>query len=213
MEKLAHKLAADISLSLGYDGEKEAVIAYGLTAIIQVSTTILLVLLLGILMRVPVEAMIVCFSVAILRKYSGGAHAETAEFCTGFSTAYCILTAFISKNLLIKAYSFVSMAIAIMIIYSLSFIAIYKLAPVDTPNKPIRTEKKKRRMRMSGFIVLTIYFILSVIFLVLSPQFNSFKSYGISLLFGTAWQVFTLTHPGSLFIQRMNHTFIKEKEV
>lgn len=213
MEKLAHKFASGISLSLGYDEEKEAVIAYGLTAIIQVSSTILLVLLLGILVGVLIESLIVCFSVAFFRKYSGGAHAETAEFCTCFSALYCTLTAFLSKRLFSAVYSPIPMAVVVILIFSLSFIAIYKLAPVDTPNKPIRTEKKKRKMKAGSFIVLAIYFLVSVAFLVLSPQSDRFKSYGISLLFGTAWQVFTLTHSGSLFIQRMNHIFIKEKEV
>lgn len=213
MEKLAQNLARNISSSLGYDEEKEAVVAYGLTAIIQVSATVLLVLLLGILAGVLVESLIVCFSVAVLRKYSGGAHAETAEFCTCFSAVYCTLTAFLSKKLLTTIYSFIPMAAAVTLVFILSFVFIYKLAPVDTPNKPIRTEKKKRKMRAGSFIVLAIYFLLSVAFLVLSPQSDRFKSYGISLLFGTVWQVFTLTHQGSLFIERMNDIFIKEKEV
>lgn len=213
MEKLAQNLARNISSSLGYNEEKEAVVAYGLTAIIQVSATVLLVLLLGILTGVLVESLIVCFSVAVLRKYSGGAHAETAEFCTCFSAVYCTLTAFLSKKLLTAIYSFIPMAAAVTLVFILSFVFIYKLAPVDTPNKPIRTEKKKRKMRAGSFIVLAIYFLLSVAFLVLSPQSDRFKSYGISLLFGTVWQVFTLTHQGSLFIERMNDIFIKEKEV
>lgn len=213
MEKLAHKFASYISLSLGYDDEKEAVIAYGLTAIIQVSATILLVLLLGILAGVLIESLIVCFSVALFRKYSGGAHAETAEFCTCFSAVYCTLTAFLSKRLLSMVYSTVPMAAAIILVFILSFVTVYKLAPVDTPNKPIRTAKKRRRMRVGSFTILTICFLLSVIFFVLSPQFNIFKSYGIGLLFGIAWQTFTLTHLGSRFVHGMNYTFMKGKEV
>lgn len=213
MEKLAHKFASYISLSLGYDDEKEAVIAYGLTAIIQVSATILLVLLLGILAGVLIESLIVCFSVALFRKYSGGAHAETAEFCTCFTTLYCTFAAFLSKRWLSMLYSPILMGVVIILIFGLSFIAVYKLAPVDTPNKPIRTAKKRRRMRVGSFAILTIYFLLSVVFFVLSLQFDAFKSYGISLLFGIAWQVFTLTHLGSRFIHGMNHTFMKGKEV
>ncbi len=68
MEKLARKLANNIALSLGYDDEKEAVVAYGLIAIIQVSIIILLVLLLGLLAGAPIEAMIICLSASILRK-------------------------------------------------------------------------------------------------------------------------------------------------
>ena len=45
-------------------------------------------------------------------------------------------------------------------------VVVNKFAPVDSPNKPIRTEKKKRRMRKNSFIILSAYFILSVIFFI-----------------------------------------------
>ncbi|MCE5343707.1 MAG: accessory gene regulator B family protein, partial [Eubacteriales bacterium] len=67
MENLVRRLASRIALSLGYDAEKEAVVAYGLLAIVQVAITVILALLFGFLVGAPVEAMIVCFSVSILR--------------------------------------------------------------------------------------------------------------------------------------------------
>ena len=90
MEKIANKLAHNISLSLGFDDEKEAVVAYGLIAIIQITVIVLLVLFFGILISAPVEGLIVCFSASILRKYSGGAHAAHAPSADG---AACVATA------------------------------------------------------------------------------------------------------------------------
>ncbi|MEA4832658.1 Accessory gene regulator protein B [bioreactor metagenome] len=205
MEKLARKLANNISLSLGYDSEKEAVIAYGLIAIIQIVFTTLLVLLFGLLIGTPAEALIVCFSVSFLRKYSGGAHARTAEICTAFSVFYCITAAVIANKLLTVIYNPFIMTAAIIIIYLLSYIIVYKVAPVDSPNKPIRTEIKKKKMKKGSFIVLSIYFIISV--LLLASGYKMFFSYGISLLFGVSWQIFTLTHTGAKFIDFINHMF------
>lgn len=212
MEKLARKLANSISVSLGYDHEKEAVIAYGLTAIIQIFITTLLILMAGILIGAPVEALIIGFSVSILRKYSGGAHAGTAELCTSFSVFYCTLTAFLSKRLLAELYHPVLMGIACVVIFVLSFFVIYKFAPVDSPNKPIRTEQKIKRMRKGSFFILSVYFVISVIFYMLSFEHESFNSYGISMLFGVSWQTFTLTHPGSRFIGKLN-AIVLRKEV
>lgn len=212
MEKLARKLASNISSSLGYDDEKEAVIAYGLIAIIQIFITVLLVLLFGILVGALAEALIVCFSVSILRKYSGGAHAGTIELCTGFSLLYCTTAAVISKWLLAGIYNPIPMAIAIIIIFGISFLVVNKFAPVDSPNKPIRTEKKKKRMRKGSFVILSVYLIISIAFFVLSFKYEVFKSYGISLLFGISWQIFTLTYLGSLFIGKMNDFIIFKKE-
>jgi accessory gene regulator B len=213
MEALARKLARNVSSSLGYDDEKEAVVAYGLIAIIQVTVTYLLVLCFGILTGVPAEAMIMSFSVSILRKYSGGAHAKTAEFCTFFSVVYCVSTAVISKRLLAGISSPVSMAVALVIIFGLSFLAVYQFAPVDSPNKPIKTEAKKKRMRKGSFIVLSIYLMISIVFFILEYKSEIFRSYEISMLFGISWQIFTLTHPGDLFIGKMNDIFRLGKEV
>jgi len=213
MEKLARKLARNISSTLSYDEEKEAVIAYGLMALIQVSATVLLVLLLGLAIGAPVEAMIVCFSASILRKYSGGAHADTAELCTLISGVYCTLTAFLSKHLLASIYSPAFMAAAALIVFILSFIIVYRFAPVDSPNKPIKTVRKRQRMRKGSLLILGFYVALSVTFFILSYKYGLFRSYGISMLFGVSWQVFTLTQVGNNFIERLNHILIARKGV
>jgi accessory gene regulator B len=210
MEKLARRLAGNIARSLGYDREKESVKGYGLTAIIQVTVTVLLILLLGLLIRAPIEAMITCFSIMLYRKYSGGAHAHSAEFCTVFSVLFCAVAAVISKWLLTTIYNPIVMAVALVIIFGSSFIIVYQFAPVDSPNKPIRTEKKKKRMRRGSFIVLSVYLVLSVAFLILSYTYDPYKSYGISLLIGISWQTLTLTSLGSLVLGNMKHNFNKE---
>ena len=211
METLARKLANKIAFSLGCDKEKEAVVAYGLFAIIQITITILLVLILGILVGACIEALIICFSASILRKYSGGAHAETANLCTCISVLYCTLTAIISKKLLLTLYSPAPMIMAIVIIFSLSYLIIYKYAPVDSPNKPIKTEKKKNRLRKGSFFTLFAYISLSVVLFILSYKYEIPRSYGISLLFGVSWQVFTLTPYGSFLFKKINHFFVRKE--
>lgn len=213
MEKLARKLAHNISSSLGYDDEKEAVVAYGLIAIFQVSMTILLVILFGFLIRAPIETLIICLSVSILRKYSGGAHAGTAEFCTFVTVVYCTLTALISKRVFADIYNPFAMAAAVILVFAAAFVIVYKLVPVDSPNKPIKTEKKIKRMRKVSFIILVVYFSISLTFFILSKASAVFQSYGISLLFGISWQIFTLTHPGRCFIERINTLIKIKKEV
>lgn len=208
MEKLARKLANKIAVSLEYDKEKEAVVAYGLIAMIQVAVTVLLVLLLAILIGAPIEAMIICFSVSILRKYSGGVHAESAELCTFISILYCTGAAYLSKKLLLGIYSPIPMLAAVIAIYGLSYLIVYKYAPVDSPNKPIHTDKKRKRMRRGSFIILSVYLSLSIVFFVLGYEFKMLNSFGISLLFGVSWQVFTLTPLGSNLLGRLNIFFI-----
>lgn len=203
MERLARKLANNIAFSLGFDAEKEAVVAYGLSALIQTIVTVLLVLISGLIIGAPVEAMIICFSVSVFRKYSGGAHAGSAGLCTAVSAVYCTAAALICRRLLLNIYNLYLMLAAIVIIYLLSAFAVFKRAPIDSPNKPIRTEKKKRKMRKGSFIVLTVYFLLSMGLLLLGLKYKILNSFGISLLFGIAWQIFTLTDPGALFLHKL----------
>lgn len=203
MEKTMRRLAGKIALSLGYDSEKEAVIAYGLFAITQITVTIVLALLFGFMVGAPVEAMIVCFSVSIYRKYSGGAHAHDAEFCTVISVIYCTLAAWLSKQL-IPLYHPFAMLGAIILVYALVFWITYRYAPVDSPNKPIKSEQKIKRMRKGSFTIVSAYMAVQLFFYFGSNQWPAFRSYGISLLLGISWQAFTLTPLGAILLDKLN---------
>jgi len=203
MEMLVKKLASKISLSLGYDAEKNAVIAYGLLAIVQTSITIILTFLFGLLVHAPIEALIVCFAVSLYRKYSGGAHAYSANFCTVISVMYCTLAALLSR-LLMQTYSHGVMLITIPLVYITVFWISYRYVPVDSPNKPITSEAKIRRMRRGSYIIISAYMALQLVFLILDSHSAEFQSYAISLLFGVSWQAFTLTPVGGILLDKLN---------
>jgi len=210
MEKLAKKIASKISVSLNYDNEREQVITYGLIALIQITVTVLGVLVLGIIFKVPIEALIICFSVSILRKYSGGAHAGSIESCTVIAIIYSTVFAIISRFLLAPVISsFMLMMIAIAV-FLVSFLIVYKKAPVDSPRKPIRSEQKRKRMRQGSFLILIIYLALSLIFCFLGNESVVFRSYCISLFFGVIWQIMTLTKLG-FFILGITDIFSEAK--
>jgi len=59
-------------------------------------------------------------------------------------------------------------------------------------------------MRKGSFIILGVYFVISVVFLFLSNKADIYKSSGISMLFGLSWQSFTLTSLGSRFVGKIN---------
>lgn len=204
MEILAQKMANAISRSLHYDVEKEKVIAYGLTAMIQTIATVLLTFILSLLLGTPVEALIICFSVSSLRRFSGGTHVRYIEECAMIGVLYCVSFSFVSKYLLLAVLNFYWMSAAISIVYIWSFLMVYRLAPVDCPNKPIRSENKKKRMRKGAFITLFVFLSFSVLFLLLSLRFQYMDSLGVSLLFGVVWQTFTLTKFGSIFLNKID---------
>lgn len=99
---------------------------------------ILLVILFGRIFNVVIESLIVSFTISILRKYSGGAHSSSPGICLIVGTFIAVSIGLVSKigidfniNILIG-----------IITFAWAYYIIYKLAPVDSPAKPIRTEKK-----------------------------------------------------------------------
>lgn len=204
MEKITARLASSIARSLGYDREKEAVIAYGLFAITQTVLTVFVTLLAGLAVGAPLESMIVCFSVSLYRKYSGGAHANTALACAAVTVTYCTAAALVAKWLAPLVNPPWLALPAILLIYLVAYWITYRYAPVDSPNKPIKTEKKIQRMRKGSFTILTMYLAFQLFFYVYGIRHPAFFSAGLSLLLGTGWQAFTLTPIGSILLHPRN---------
>lgn len=203
METLAKSLATKLANELGFDCEKRDVIAYGLTALIQVIITTTMVFLLGLMFGVVCESLVICFSVSLLRKYSGGAHLGTIEVCTLFAVVYSVGIGAISKYILAPIIGLELLVIISIVIYFISFFFLYKLSPVDSPNKPIKTQNKKNKMRKGSFITLFVYALVSCVLFIFMDHFFTI-TIQISLIFGISWQVFTLTKLGFLFIKSMN---------
>ncbi len=204
MEQAAKRVASKIAYSLNYDNEKEEIITYGLIGVFQIFINILIVIILGLLLKVCIEALIITFSVVLLRKYSGGVHAKSLETCIAISVFYSITFGVLSKYIIspIINHNIIINVLIIIIVYLLSFIIIYLRAPVDSPNKPIKSEKKIKRMRKNSFIILYLYLIISIIILFIPTNKIDIISYGISLLFGILWQIMTLTKFGYYFINK-----------
>ncbi|HZK38325.1 MAG TPA: accessory gene regulator B family protein, partial [Clostridia bacterium] len=89
-----------------------------------------------------------------------------------------------------------------------SYLVVYKKAPVDSPNKPVRKEKKIRRLRIGAFITLTIYFIAVAVLYYFSGKDLRFSGYAISVTMAVLWQIFMLTGPGHKFMQVIDRKMV-----
>ena len=56
MEKWIRRFVRRMAVKMEFDAEREAVVAYGLIALVQITVTLALVLALGFLVGAPVEA-------------------------------------------------------------------------------------------------------------------------------------------------------------
>lgn len=211
MERFSKNIAKEISQTLQYDTEKEAVIAYGLLGILQLLTNIGLTLLLGFFFGVPMQALFLSFTVSLLRRFSGGAHASSLNLCTIVGLVYSIAFAKTSVFLASHVDSlWLPLVFGLLSLFA-SWVTVALRAPVDSPKKPIRSAAKKQRMRRGSFSILALYTILFIVLFILGCYQLTFLSFGYSLVFGVLWQTFSLTPTGIRFLSNLDKKAQKKR--
>ncbi len=213
MEKTAKKLAEKIGNSLNYDSEQKAVMAYGLIGLSQFFIILILTSVIGFIFGFFIESLIIFISVGLLRRTIGGAHSSDFYSCIIVSVFFVTLLASACKYLLGR-FGFVPLTAGIAAIYMLAFFLTYKLAPVASPNKPIRTPAKRKRLRKNAFIVLALFVAASIFPLAIATDGREFlKSYCAALALSVLWQVSLMTKAGHRFMEILDGIFfgIKKK--
>jgi accessory gene regulator B len=208
LELICKNISNNLKNELNLDEDKASIIEYGLFAFFHMSISILLVAVIGLIFNVMIEALIISFVVAILRKFSGGAHASTALNCAIVGVLISVIPAHIVKNLNFNINYIIFIGIPLYIIL---LIIIYKLAPVDSPNKPIKKQEKIKKLKKGSIILLSIYMIIvafNVIIYYISKNYI-FLVYSACIYIGLLWQVFTLTKYGHILVNIIDSLFIK----
>lgn len=204
MEQLANRVASKIAKEMSYPEEQKRVIAYGLIAIFQSILMTTIVLMLGFILNTFIESAIMCFAVSILRKYSGGSHACSIASCTIIGIIFCTAFALLSKMIGAVLTSPIILIITAIFVFGAALIIAVLKAPVDSPNKPIRSVQKKKKMKSFTIILLFIYFVISMVLLLDFYRSTVFVSALISLLFSITWQMSSLTVPGKVLLEGLD---------
>lgn len=203
IENICEKISDYIAQELSLDDDKKAVINYGIFAFIQMVICILLVIVFGFILNVTIEALIISSIISILRKSTGGIHANSPERCAIIGTVASVGMALIAKH------AYVSLSLIIVlgwIVFVWSYYTIHKLAPVDSIAKPIKSIKKRRRLKKSAIITLTVYLSIVVINILcyLMVKNSSLLIYSLCIYMGLLWQIFSLTKSGHLILGMLN---------
>ena len=206
LENLCNKISNYISQELNLDDNRKAIINYGIFAFMQMIICILLVMIFGAIFNVFFEAIIVSFTVSILRKSSGGVHASSPKACAVIGTISSIWMAKISQNIQVD---FNRLIIFGVIIFIWAYYFIYKLAPVDSIAKPIKNLEKRKRLKKNSTIILSAYLIIVIIsFTYFCLIKNESALIYISCIYmGILWQVFSLTKSGHLLLGKLDKLF------
>lgn len=203
VEKISKKISSSISKELEFDSEKEEVINYGIFAFIQMFISIILVGIIGIILGVFKEALLISFVTAILRKSSGGVHAGTPGSCNIIGTIASIVMGLVAKFIKVNIDEVTLLG---GITFFIAYIAIYRLAPVDSITKPINSIAKRKRLKRSSLIIISIYFAIVVLNIGCFLVFDKivFIKYTICIYLGVLWQVFSLTQMGHFILKKLD---------
>ena len=134
------------------DPGRREVIEYGVymtvSEIVKMIVTILISAMIGIVPQVL--CVVVVFGV--LRMFLGGIHAKSHWSCM------------ISHSVIvfgIVALSFISQVdklYLLILVVPFSFITVYKYAPADLPQKPVKSKKQRKQLRIGGCLFLLFIF-------------------------------------------------------
>lgn len=206
IENLSNNIGCKIATILKLDNDSKEIMIYGAFNLLQILWSTLWIVLFGIAFNMLIEVFIVFFTINILRKYSGGAHASSPGTCTIIGTTVCVSFALIIHKLYwnFNIYEIFFLG-AVSLIFS--YYIVYKLAPVDSIAKPIVNMETKKRFKRRSILTLNILSI--IIFVILIFYFKYSNIFLLSIVMcicvGVAWQSFTLTNKGHKILTKIDN--------
>jgi accessory gene regulator B len=208
IEKISKVIATEISSNLRLDKDSEEIIAYGAFTFLQILWSIFLVIVFGLFFSVQIESLVVLGAISCLRKYSGGVHSASPNRCAVIGTILSIGIAVISVRIT-KMDIFSAIMVAEIVGFIIAYSIVCKLAPVDSPAKPIVKLETRKRLRKRSIQVLHSHSIVALILVVIHYYFNykNLLAYSVCICIATVWQAFTLTYKGHLVMERID-TFL-----
>ncbi len=190
---------------LGLSNEDEEIAVYSLEMIIYGGAGLLLVCVAGWLLKCLAVTLIVLITVMSLRSFAGGAHSSSPYICILVST---IIVPLLGK-LAVTAAPYCSYPALVLVIAGgsiVSLAAVWRLAPAESPKKPISSGRHRRQLRL-----LSLFFVFLAIAVQVSLLLAGALSHAAATILaiegGLLWQVFSLTKAGHRFAVTVDGLF------
>jgi accessory gene regulator B len=135
--------------------ERREVIEYGVYMTVSELVKITLILLISILLGIVHYVMAVVVVYGIQRTFLGGIHAKTHLGCMVTHSAIVFGVSAAAIHLRIDS------LYLMLAVVPFSYVTAYLYAPADLPQKPVKSKKQRKQLRVGGFILLTLLFAAS----------------------------------------------------
>lgn len=132
--------------------ERREVIEYGVYMTVSELVKIAVILLISILLDILPYVLATIVVYGIQRTFLGGIHAKTHLGCMLTHSAIVFGVTAAAIHLEIDSL-YLLLAVA-----PFSYVTAYLYAPADLPQKPVKSKRQRKQLRIGGFILLTILF-------------------------------------------------------
>lgn len=140
----------------GIEPERREVIEYGVYMTVSELVKISLIVLISILLGIMPYVLTVIAVYGIQRTFLGGIHAKTHLGCVLTHSAIVFGVTYAALYVRIDS-MFLILPVAVF-----SYTAAYLYAPADLPQKPVKSKRQRKQLRIGGFILLTLLFSASL---------------------------------------------------
>lgn len=211
IEKASNNIGFRIASILNLDNDGKDIVCYGAFCVLQTFLSIFWILVVAVIFKVLLQAIIISFTVAFLRKYSGGVHATSPARCIIISTFVFSILSLIAKITFINVDIKLIVALGIAIFITCFYI-VYKLAPADTESKPITKNDMIAILKRNSILFILLILLIDVTSFIF--YFNTYNRLFLNIIvctcIGIAWQSFTLT---SIAYKRLSEIDLMIKNV
>jgi len=205
VEKLSKVIASKISTNLSIDKDHEEVLAYGAFALIQTLMSILVIVVFGVFFNVLMESLVISFSAAILRKFSGGDHASSPVNCALIGMIIFGGLSILVKNIVMNI-NFLYLVAVMIMAFAFTFYIMFKYSPVGCANKPLKNQNIRKHLRRQSIVFVLSLLIINIILITvyLKTKNTYLLSIAVCISTGIVWQSITLVSLGHLIIEKLD---------
>ena len=178
-QSLANMLVQQLIRYGMIESQEAEIYRYGFEILIYFIVNVLIAFVLGGIFGEWIGTGLFLGCYCTLRQFTGGYHAKNYLLCTlTFATIYTVTL------ILIHYLSFLEIRWLIVVGLGLSFYTIYRLAPLEHPNKPLQREEKVYYRKIS--LMMVFFVIVTVICLLLIRALLTFLLYPVFAVFWIA---------------------------
>ena len=139
----------------GVDPERREIIEYGVYMTASEIVKISIILAVSLVLRIVPYVAAAVAVYGIQRTLLGGIHAKSHIGCM------IVHSAIVFGVVAVSLYCNIDRSYLLLVIAPFSYLTAYLYAPADLPQKPVKSRKQRRQLRIGGFVLLTGLFTAS----------------------------------------------------